>query len=88
MSTVERFGCEATFRRLDLLVDGEASPGELALAEQHFAECPACAAERTFELTVLRTVRARLREVRMPADLKDRILDALRLEADLDDDPE
>lgn len=86
MNTVDRFGCNDSSRRMGLLVDGEAPPEELELAERHFAECPACGAGRMFELAVLRSIRARLREVRMPPDLNDRILEAIRADGELDDD--
>ncbi len=74
MNTSRRFTCEEAFRRLDDFLDHELSSTEMMLVQEHLAVCEACAREFTFEESVIRNVRARLRDVDFPPDLTDRVL--------------
>jgi anti-sigma factor RsiW len=65
------------FRRLGSFRDGEAEAADLAQAEAHIAQCPACTVERNFELRLLAAIRG---QVRTPAGLRLRILAAMRRE--------
>jgi hypothetical protein len=58
--------------RLEALVDDDGSRGRRP------EECAACRAERDLELAWLRRIQAGLREVRIPAALRQRILASLR----------
>jgi anti-sigma factor (TIGR02949 family) len=73
MSPLRRFTCEEAFRRLDDFLDGELSATEMHLIQEHLEICEGCAREFTFENSVLRNVRARLRDVHMPPELSDRV---------------
>jgi anti-sigma factor (TIGR02949 family) len=74
MNPTRRYTCEEAFRRLDDFLDKELSPIEMMLIQEHLEICEACAREFTFEESVIRNVRARLRDVEIPPDLTERIL--------------
>ena len=82
MSHLTRFTCEEAFRRLDDFLDRELSAGETELVHEHLEICAGCAREFRFEASVLRGVRAKLRqiEVTLPPGLRDRVLRALAAE--------
>ncbi len=73
MSTSRRFTCEEAFRRLDDYLDRELSPSEMNLIREHLEICEGCAREFTFEESVIRNVRGRLRDVDVPPDIADRV---------------
>ena len=72
--------CRQAFERLDDFLDRELSPGEMIQVRAHLEECERCATEFRFEERVLDGVRARLRRIKVPADLAERIAKALRAE--------
>ena len=73
MSPLDRYRCEEVFRRMDEYLDRELAAHEAALVREHLETCAACAAEYAFEENVLLTVRAKLRRVAIPAELRARI---------------
>ena len=73
MSPLDRFRCEEVFRRIDEYLDRELAPHEATLVREHLETCAACASEYTFEANVLLTVKAKLRRVVIPAELRARI---------------
>ena len=77
MSTLDRFTCEETFRRLDDYLDRELSAPETTLVREHLEICAMCAREFAFEASVLHGVRGKLRQIDLPDDLQARVLRAL-----------
>jgi anti-sigma factor (TIGR02949 family) len=73
MSPLDRFRCEEVFRRMDEYLDRELAPDESALVREHLETCAACASEYAFEENVLLTVKAKLRRVAIPPELRARI---------------
>jgi len=73
MSPLDRYTCEEAFRRMDEYVDRELAANEQALVRAHLDTCAACAAEYAFEDGVLSALKAKLRRVGVPADLRERI---------------
>ena len=73
MSTLDRLRCEEVFRRMDEYLDRELAAHEAALVREHLETCVACAGEYAFEENVLLTVKAKLRRVAVPADLRARV---------------
>ena len=73
MSPLDRYGCEEVFRRMDEFLDRELAAHEAALVREHLETCVACASEYSFEENVLLTVKAKLRRVAVPAELRARI---------------
>lgn len=69
----DRFTCEEMFRRLDDYVDRELTPEEMRRAEEHLRTCEACAREYTFEASMLRSVRVKLRQIDVPQSLLERV---------------
>ena len=63
---------------MDDYVDRELAPDDVTRVRAHLETCAACAGEYAFEEDVLRTVRAKVRRVAIPADLRARIDRALR----------
>ena len=80
MTALTRYTCEEAFRRLDDYLDRELAPDERALVREHLEVCAGCAREFAFEASVLGGVRAKLRQIDVPADLQARVLLALRAE--------
>jgi len=78
MPPPDRYTCEQVFRRLDDYVDRELAPPEVARVRAHLDTCAACAQEYGFEEIVLQTVKAKLRRVAIPLDLRLRIERRLR----------
>lgn len=70
---LDRTTCEEAFRRLDDYLDRRLMPEEERLIEEHLQVCQACAREFTFESSVIRGVRDKLRRVSAPGDLLARI---------------
>jgi len=73
MSRPDRLTCEEMFRRLDDYMDRELSEEEAALVREHLETCAVCAAEYTFEASMLNSVREKLRHISAPRDLLGRI---------------
>jgi anti-sigma factor (TIGR02949 family) len=86
MRPLSRFTCEEAFRRLDDYLDRELSARETALVREHLDICEGCAREFDFEAGVLSGVRAKLRHIEVPADLRARVLGALAAQLAADDD--
>jgi anti-sigma factor (TIGR02949 family) len=80
MTHLSRFTCEEAFRRLDDFLDRELSTGEMTLVHEHLEICEGCAREFRFESSVLNGVRAKLRQIDVPADLLARVVAALQAE--------
>jgi anti-sigma factor (TIGR02949 family) len=78
MAPLDRYACEEVFRRMDEFLDRELVPRELARVRAHLDTCAACASEYAFEENVLITLRAKLRRVALPVDLRERIEQTLR----------
>jgi len=79
-SHLSRFTCEEAFRRLDDFLDRELSVAEMTLVHEHLEICEGCAREFRFEESVLNGVRAKLRQIDVPAALQARVLAALAAE--------
>ena len=85
MTSIDRYTCEEVVRRLDDYVDRELAPHEMQLMREHLETCAACAKEYAFAEATLRTIKAKLRRIEVPADLMAQV--ALRLaEVEVDED--
>jgi len=71
------FSCEEAFRRLDDYLDRALDPGELRSVEEHLENCVRCTREFRFEQTLLSEVKAKLRQLRVPASLVERVTQRL-----------
>jgi anti-sigma factor (TIGR02949 family) len=78
MAQIDRYTCEETFRRLDDYLDRELTSHEMQLLREHMDVCAVCAAEYTFEASVLKQVRAKLQRLGAPEELLAKISRALR----------
>ena len=78
MSPLDRYTCEEVFRRMDEFLDRELAAHEVGRVRAHLETCAACAGEYAFEEQVLTSVRAKLRRVGVPADLRERVERSLR----------
>ena len=58
---------------MDEFIDRELAAHEAALVREHLETCAACASEYSFEANVLLTVKAKLRRVAVPDELRARI---------------
>ena len=70
---LDRYSCEEVFRRMDEYLDRELAPHEVERVRAHLETCAACAGEYAFEDGVLTTLKAKLRRVAVPQELRDRI---------------
>ena len=77
MMHLSRYSCEEAFRRLDDYLDRELSPEETVLVKEHLEVCAGCAREFDFEASLMKGVRAKLRQIELPPTLQARILGAL-----------
>lgn len=77
----DQLTCRQAFDRLEEFLDRELSPEDTRRVEHHLEHCANCAREFHFEAGILEGVRSRLRRIRVPEHLADRISQALRLEA-------
>ena len=77
---LSRYTCEEAFRRIDDFLDRELSPDETQLVQEHLEVCAACAREFRYEASVLRNVRAKVRQIDVPGDLQARIAAILERE--------
>lgn len=78
MSSLDRFTCEETFRRLDDYLDRELGPDEMQLVSEHLALCAVCTEEFAFEASVIDGVKRKLRQIDAPDDLSSRVLELLQ----------
>ena len=76
--SAHRLTCAEAFRKLDDYVDRELAPGEQAEVEAHLMDCATCADEFAVERDLLDMLRDKLRRIRMPAGLRERISSRLR----------
>jgi anti-sigma factor (TIGR02949 family) len=81
MSHPSRYTCEEAFRRLDDYLDRELDAAERELVREHLEICEGCAREFRFEESVLRGVRATLRQIDVPEGLRARVVRALEAAA-------
>ena len=80
MTHLSRYSCEEAFRRLDDYLDRELSAQEMTLVREHLEICAGCAQEFTFEDSLLRGVKDKLRQIDLPPSLQSRVLGALGLD--------
>lgn len=73
MSRPDRLTCEELFRRLDDYMDRELDEAEARLVREHLETCVVCAAEYSFETSMLMSVREKLRHIAAPPDLLKKI---------------
>jgi hypothetical protein len=64
---LDRPTCAEAFRRLDDYLDRRVTPDDMRLIAAHLRMCDACGREFTFEASVVKGVRERLRRVSAPA---------------------
>lgn len=83
MTKLNRSNCEEAFRRLDDYLDRELSPHEILLIEEHLRICEWCTREFTFEESVLRGVKRKLRQIDAPPGLVAKVLSGLPREREL-----
>ena len=69
MSTLDRYTCEETVRRLNDYLDRELSPAEMTLVREHLETCTGCAGAFAFESSVLAELKAKLRRIDLPQSL-------------------
>ena len=86
MAPLDRLTCEETFRRLDCYVDRELSEAEQSQVREHLDRCAHCAAEFTFEQSVIEEVRRKINQVDVPNDLRERVFERLRRAASASND--
>ncbi|HEV8357987.1 MAG TPA: zf-HC2 domain-containing protein [Gemmatimonadales bacterium] len=79
MPSTERATCEQFLRQLDRCLDGDLPGPEAAALEEHLEWCVRCAREHRFERALLDGVRRRLRAVRAPPGLRERIASLLAI---------
>ena len=77
-NSLNRTTCEEAFRRLDDFLDRRLAHTEMHLIEEHLEICAACAREFTFEASVLKGLRQKLRQLSVPPDLLARIAAQIR----------
>jgi len=73
-------GCEEVVRRLDDYVDRALTGEDLRRVGRHLADCRACASAVRFERRVIEGIRARLRQIALPAELRRAIHTRLMIE--------
>jgi anti-sigma factor (TIGR02949 family) len=74
---MSRLTCTETFRRLDDYLDRELSAKELADVEEHLEACANCAGEFQVERELIAGIRDKLRRVRAPGGLLERVMRSL-----------
>lgn len=79
---VGRYTCDEVLRRLDDYLDRALTAGEIHRVEEHLADCLACASAARFERTLIEGIRARLRRVAVPAELRQLIHTRLMTETE------
>lgn len=77
MSDINRLTCDEAFRRLDDYLDRELTPEEMARVKEHLDTCEMCAREFGFEERMLRGLRDKLRRIKAPDGLADKVARSL-----------
>ncbi len=77
MHRIDRYTCQETFQRLNDYLDRELAPDEMRRVREHLEVCAYCLLEFKFEESLLRDVRAKVRSVPAPEDLRARVFGAL-----------
>jgi anti-sigma factor (TIGR02949 family) len=72
-----RISCSEMVLRLDDFVDRALSPAELELVEEHLLECVKCARKFHFEVSLMDSLRERLRRLEAPEGMLRRIRERL-----------
>ena len=75
---IDPLNCDQAFERLDDYLDRELSAEETALVRAHLEVCHQCTREFRFEAGVLDALRGKLRRIRAPADLAEKVSKAIR----------
>lgn len=73
-----KLNCGEVLAHLDDYLDRELSPAEAELVTRHFSDCAVCAAEHHFEAGILSSVKDKLRRIRLPDEVRQRLLARLR----------
>jgi anti-sigma factor (TIGR02949 family) len=83
MNDINPLTCEEVFRRLDDYLDRELAPETMARVKEHLDTCEVCAREHRFEERMVSELREKLRRIRAPKDLAERVAKNLaRLEGE------
>lgn len=77
MQRLDHESCERIFERLDDYLDRELSSDEIASVEAHLEQCAMCAAEYRFESVVIAQIRTKLKHLKAPPELLQRIASTL-----------
>jgi len=77
MPQLDRATCHDVVRMLDDYLGRELRPEEIERIRRHLELCAACADEVRFEERVLRSLRAKLRRIALPAGLEARVWKAI-----------
>lgn len=72
-----RFDCQETFARLEDYLDRELSADDISCIEEHLAVCEVCTREYKFEYGVLCALKEKLRCVKAPEGLLEKIRRAI-----------
>jgi anti-sigma factor (TIGR02949 family) len=73
VAPTHRLTCSDVLRRLDDYLDRELSDAELLQVREHLDTCVTCAAEHRFEASVLLEIRRKLRRLKAPSAVIDRV---------------
>ena len=74
------YTCRDAFQRLGDYLDRELAPDEQAAVQRHLDECLACAREFAFEASLLAALKHKLRRLKLPQELPDRVAAAVAAE--------
>ena len=77
MQRLDHESCERIFERLDDYLDRELAPDEIASVEAHLDLCAVCTAEYRFESSVIAQIRTKLKHLKAPPELLQRIASKL-----------
>lgn len=80
MTGPRRMNCNEALHRLDDYLDRELSAEEIREVAAHLDGCGHCSEEFETEEELLAAIREKLRHIRMPADLMERISQRLQQE--------
>jgi anti-sigma factor (TIGR02949 family) len=86
LSDIDFRSCAQVFARLDDWVDRELAPDDMEQVEKHLEICSMCASEFRVEGQLLRTIRAKVRRIQMPAGVEARLWKRLNA-AGVSDEP-
>jgi anti-sigma factor (TIGR02949 family) len=77
---LDRYTCADTFRLMDDYLDRELDSDETARVVEHLETCVGCAGMYRQEGDILRQIREKLRRVRVPTGVRQRIFRQIALE--------